>query len=88
MIEELGVRGWAVQLRYDLLEAGLSPLELIRLGHAGGLPCADLLELSLDISEVTLEVLLHGAGFAVPFRTLVRRGRQTVVGPPKEVRAQ
>src|SRR5713101_9793243 len=60
----------------DLLHAQRRPLELMGLAERGVGSLGQLVELPLDVAEIALEILLDGAGVAIPFGAQIGARRE------------
>ena len=77
-----GLRG---EERGDLLKANTRALKLVRAGQFGRLSLDDLVELRSNVPHITLKILMHGAGVAIPLGRSIAGRRETIIGAAEEV---
>src|SRR5881397_494362 len=81
-VEQTGSGHVSVKDRRNLTKAHMRSLQLIGACELGRLARAQFVELRADIPDITLKILVHGTGLAVPLGTLIRSQRQLQQRPP------
>src|SRR5256886_10927241 len=87
-VEQTGSGPVSIKDRRNLTKAHMRSLQLIGACELGRLARAQFVELRPDIPDITLKILVHGTGLAVPLGTLIRCRRQPVVRPTEEIFSQ
>ncbi len=86
-VEQPGSGRRSLQQQGDFAQPQVRSLQLFGPGEFGGLPGGQFLEFPSYVAEVTLQVFLHGTGFAIPFGAEVCGRRQPIVGTTEEILA-